>query len=114
MADQLFAGEQLGPWWWNAIAIEAQASERAVDMAQRIDPGDGFLAEIATLLKADGARIAGDFLRQVVVGDIDAKQRRARFDPRHLHRFRAARRYSRRAEGVLNRRRIWSRCLQEE
>src|SRR3954451_2458003 len=49
-------------------------------MANCIDAGDGFLTQIAALRKADRLRVAANLLRKVIVGDIEAKERKARFD----------------------------------
>ena len=49
-------------------------------MAQGIDPSDGFLAQIAPLLKADGFLRTTDFLSQIVLADVNAIKRKAGLD----------------------------------
>ena len=57
-------------------ADEPHAHESLVDVAQRIDPSHGFLAQVAPLGEADRLAVATDLLRQIVLVEINAKQRR--------------------------------------
>ena len=66
-----------------------------IDVPQRVDAGDRLLAEIAALGEADRQLVAADFLRQIVLVEIDAKERRAGFDPHRVKRRVAARQRTR-------------------
>ena len=62
------------------VGGELKADEKTVDVAHRIDAGDGFLPEITTLYEADGLGVATDLLGEVVGGDVEAKEGEAGFE----------------------------------
>ncbi len=68
--------------------LEHQPAQDLIDVAERIEPRHGLLPQITTLDEIDGAGIAADLLREILLGDILAENGRARLDPQDLEHFR--------------------------
>ena len=74
----------------NGFSRELESKQSSIDVAQGVDPGDGFLAEIAALCKANGVLVSGNFLRQVVDGHVLPVDRNAHLDAGDMHRIATA------------------------
>src|SRR5262245_60169416 len=72
------------------LATAFQANEQAVDVAQSVDAGDGFLTQITAFGEANRLGVAADLLRQVVVGDVAAKERKSSFNASRFYGVRSA------------------------
>ncbi len=55
--------------------IDANQAEFLLELTDGIEPCDGFLAEVATLGEADGARVAIEFLRDALFEYFGASKR---------------------------------------
>ena len=56
----------------DGVAVDDQPPQFAVGVTEGIQPRDRLLAKVAAFGEAEAPLIAGDFLREVVFGDVDA------------------------------------------
>ncbi len=73
--------------WTGRFGGESKPFQDLVDMPQGINTGYRFLAEITALDEADGAFVARDLLRQVLLGDVLAENRRSTGHAQYLKRL---------------------------
>src|SRR6266508_4071758 len=91
-------GAQVGPWRGEPAALEAQAGEAALHLAQVVDSGDRLLARIATLVQMDMGTEQPGLLGEHVVGQLLAPAGQAPLDPRQFPGLQRRERHARPAE----------------
>src|SRR6185436_11846552 len=76
-ANWLLFGKQFSAGGWDFFPCELHAHEQPVDVPEGVNSGNRFLPQVAPLGEADGLLVPADFLREVVVRDVDAEEGKA-------------------------------------
>ena len=64
----------------DGASIDLKCAELFVDVAEGVEAGDGFLAQVATFIEADRLTGAACFLSDVGICDVNAVERESGFD----------------------------------
>ena len=65
---------------WDGTSREPNTTQLLIDVAEGIDPGDGFLAEVAALCERNRLRGPLDLLRQIGLAEVLAVPGKTSFD----------------------------------